>query len=194
MEGRPLDDAELVYRAQRGDVHAYEELVRRYQGIAARVAYLKTGNQAEAEDAAQSAFVKAYYALDRFEPRNPFRPWLLRIVANEASNRNRSVRRRAGLQLRLTEDRPREDAAPSPERAVLESEPRAALVKALSQLKESDRLVIAYRYLCDLSEAETAAALGCPAGTVKSRLSRALKRLKAILAAQRDELLGARYD
>jgi RNA polymerase sigma-70 factor (ECF subfamily) len=181
VEGRPLDDGKLVERAQRGDVDAYEELVRRYTGIAHRTAFLVSGETAEAEDATQAAFIKAYYALGRFRAGAPFRPWLLRIVANEARNLRRSAGRRAGLQLRLAEDRPRDDAAPSPEAAVLASEPRRALVEALGKLRETDRLVIGYRYFLDLSEAETARVLGCAPGTVKSRLSRALDRLRAAL-------------
>ena len=93
MEGRPLEDAELVDLARDGDVPAYEELVTRYQGIAHRVAWLVTRQAGEAEDAVQEAFVKAYYALPRFRRGAPFRPWLLRIVANEAHNRVRSSRR-----------------------------------------------------------------------------------------------------
>lgn len=189
MEGRPLDEPDLVRRAQRGEVDAYEELVKTYQGIATRTAYLITGQEADAEDAAQSGFVKAYYALDRFDPTRPFRPWLLKIVANEARNRRRAAGRRAGLELRLAEDRPG-DAAPSPEGAVLAGEPRAALVRALNELKEEDRLVIAYRYFLDLSEAEMAAALGVARGTVKSRLSRAMKRLRNVLGERMPELGG----
>lgn len=193
MEGRPLDDSDLVERAQRGDVDAYEELVKRYQGIAHRTAYLVTGGAAEAEDAAQVAFTKAYYALSRFRAGAPFRPWLLQIVANEARNLRRSAGRRAGLELRLAEDRRRADAAPSPEAAVLAGEPRRALVEALNELREADRLVIGYRYLLDLSEAETAKVLGCAPGTVKSRLSRALARLREALAtAERADAEGAR--
>lgn len=193
MEGRPLDDSDLVERAQRGDVDAYEELVKRYQGIAHRTAYLVTGGAAEAEDAAQVAFTKAYYALSRFRAGAPFRPWLLQIVANEARNLRRSAGRRAGLELRLAEDRRRADAAPSPEAAVLAGEPRRELVEALNELREADRLVIGYRYLLDLSEAETAKVLGCAPGTVKSRLSRALARLREALAtAERADAEGAR--
>ena len=154
--------------------------MKTYQGIATRTAYVITGQEADAEDAAQAGFVKAFYALDRFDPARPFRPWLLKIVANEARNRRRAAGRRAGLELRLAEDRPG-DAAPSPEGAVLASEPRAALVRALNAWKEEDRIVIAYRYILDLSEAEMAAALGVARGTVKSRLSRSMKRLRAVI-------------
>ena len=151
--------------------------------MAQRTAFVITGDAAEAEDAAQSGFVKAYYALDRFRAGSPFRPWLLKIVANEARNRRRASHRRAGLHLRLAEDRPEEGAAPSPEAAVLAREPREALVKAINALREGDREIIALRYFLDLSEAETAAALGVPAGTVKSRLSRALERMRPVLEA-----------
>lgn len=183
MEGRPLEDTELVERARRGDVNAYEELVRRYQELAFRTAYLTLGGAAEAEDAAQGAFAKAYYALPRFRAGAPLRPWLLRIVVNEARNRRKSAGRRANLALRVAADRPSEDAAPSPEAAALAAETRATLLDAVNQLREDDRLVIAYRYFFELSEAEMAAALGVPRGTVKSRLSRALGRLRGLLAA-----------
>ena len=178
MEGRPLDDAELVRRAQGGDVHAYEELVQRYQAIAQRTAYVIAGATGEAEDAVQEAFVKAYYALDRFRLESPFRPWLLKIVANEARNRRRTAGRRAGLVLRAGEERPSGDAAPSPEAATLEVEQREVLLDALNRLKERDRTALGLRFFLDLSEEEMAAAMDCAKGTVKSRISRALVRLR----------------
>ncbi len=181
MEGRPLEDAELVDLAKDGDVHAYEELVARYQGIAFRVAWLVARQAGEAEDAVQEAFVKAYLALPRFRRGAPFRPWLLRIVTNEARNRARSTRRREGLALRAAATAPG-DAAPSPEAAALARDEAEALAVAVGRLREPDRLVIAYRYLFDLSEIETADALGVRPGTVKSRLSRALARLRTELA------------
>ena len=156
---------------------AYEELVRRYQDIAVRTAHLISPD-GDAEDAAQDAFVKAFAALSRFRADAPFRPWLLRIVANEARNRRRSAGRRTGLALRVAEDRRPGDAAPSPEAAVLAGEQRAALLAAINGLRDEDREVIGARYLLELSEAETADALGIPRGTVKSRLSRALGRLR----------------
>lgn len=181
MEGRPLDEAELIERARSGDASAYKELVVAHQGIAFRTACLIAGNPGDAEDAAQTAFIKAFYALDRFRRNHAFRPWLLAIVANEARNKRRSAGRRSGLELRLAEGRPRDDAAPSPEDAVLDRERDRDLVDALNKLREEERLVIACRYFLEMSEAEAAAALGCPKGTVKSRLSRALKRLRVVL-------------
>src|SRR3989337_2071347 len=103
----------------RGDEPAFEELVRMYQGIAFRTAYLLTGSAADAEDAAQAGFVKAWTALPRFRRGAPFRPWLLRIVANEAHNRRRATGRQETLRLRSRAALPPDDAAPSPERAAL---------------------------------------------------------------------------
>jgi RNA polymerase sigma factor (sigma-70 family) len=181
MGGRPLEEEELVDRARNGDVTAYEQLVRMYQDLAARTAYVITGGAADAQDAAQEAFVKAYYSLGRFRAGAPFRPWLLRIVANEAINRRRSAGRQVGLALRAAEGRLQDDAVPSPEGAALAQDEHRRLVAAMNQLRPEDRLVIAYRYWFDLSEAEMADALGCARGTVKSRLSRALARLREVL-------------
>ena len=179
--GGPLEETELVRRARQGEVSAYEELVRRYQGIAHRTAYLITGQAAEAEDAAQQAFVKAYRALDRFDPDRPFRPWLLRIVGNEARNLRRSAGRRASMELALV--RQPEILEPSPEQEAVARERRELLLRALAGLNEADRQVVALRYFLDLSEAEMAVVLGVAPGTVKSRLSRALGRLRVSLAS-----------
>jgi RNA polymerase sigma-70 factor (ECF subfamily) len=177
--GRPPDsEAALVERARGGDAVAYGALVRAHQDIAYRVACLAGGSPADAEEAAQDGFVKAWRALPRFRPGAPFRPWLLAIVANEARNRRRAAGRRAGLVLRAAEHATRDAAEPSPEALALSSERRAALIAALGDLDERDRSVLTCRYLLDLSEEETAAALGCRRGTVKSRTSRALARLR----------------
>jgi RNA polymerase sigma-70 factor (ECF subfamily) len=178
VEGRPPTETELVERATRGDVEAYEQIVRAHQGIAFRTAYLIAGNAADAEEATQDAFLKAYRALGRFRRGAPFRPWLLQIVANEARNRRRSAGRRQGLELRVAAESSPGDAAPSPEGALLDAERRSALLAAVETLREEERLVISCRYFLDLSEAETAAALGIRPGTVKSRVSRALERLR----------------
>jgi RNA polymerase sigma-70 factor (ECF subfamily) len=175
-----LDDAELIDRARAGDVAAYEVLVRRYQDVALRTAHL-VAPEADAADAVQDAFLKAYAALSRFRREAPFRPWLLRIVANEARNRRRSADRRAGLALRASAIAPRDDREPSPEAMVLAGETRQALVIALGVLRDEEREVIGARYLLGLSEAETSEALAIPAGTVKSRTSRALAHLRQAL-------------
>ncbi len=188
MRGRPLDDVQLVERAQQGDVSAYEELVRRYQDLAFWAAYAMTRDPEAASDAAQTGFIKAYYALNRFRAGAAFRPWLLKIVVNEARNQARSARRRSGYELQLAGNRTG-DAAPSPEAEAVLALDREVLLNAVNRLPEQDQQALAYRYFLDLSEAEMAAALGCARGTVKSRLSRARARLRASLASERPDLL-----
>jgi RNA polymerase sigma-70 factor (ECF subfamily) len=178
VEDRPLEDDELVAQAQRGDTRAFGTLVEEHQTIAFRTAYLLTGSAADAEDAVQEGFVKAYSALGRFRPGAPFRPWLLAIVANEARNRRRSAGRRERLALRAAEDPLSGGAVPSPEAALLDAERREELLRAVNDLREDDRMAIGCRYFLGLSEEETAAALGWRRGTVKSRTSRALDRLR----------------
>ena len=185
MEGRPLEETELVERAKRGDVDAYEELVHRHQAIAFRTAYVIARLAPDAEEAAQDAFVKAYRALGRFRSGAPFRPWLLRIVANEARNRRRAGGREQRLALRAAAEGPSGDAAPSPEAAVLRGEGRAALLAAVERLPEEQRLAVVCRYFLDLSEEETAVTLGCRRGTVKSRLARGLERLRVEMEGER---------
>jgi RNA polymerase sigma factor (sigma-70 family) len=175
-------DADLVARARAGDHDAYGCLVRRHQRTALRVAYAICGSAAEAEDVTQEAFVKAYRALGGFRADSPWRPWLMRIVANEAKNRVRAGVRRH----RVTERHGALAAAPvvGPEDAALARISDEAVLRALGSLSERDRQVLAYRYVAGLSEAETATALDVAAGTVKSRQSRALGRLRAALAEE----------
>jgi RNA polymerase sigma-70 factor (ECF subfamily) len=176
VEGRPHDESTLARLAKEGDVDAYAALVRSHQSGALRLAYLICGGSSDAEDATQEAFVKAYYALDRFDTSAPFRNWLLRIVANEAKNRRRASGRRQHYELAV--DPASGGTALSPEAAVIAWEARRSLADAVTRLPPRLRDVVACRYLLELSEAETAAVLGLPVGTAKSRLSRALDRLR----------------
>lgn len=179
MEDRPPSDAALAERARNGDERAFEELVRAYQAIAYRTAYLLSGSAADAEEAAQAGFVKAWAALPRFRSGAEFRPWLLRIVANEAHNRRRSSTRREALVRRARAEGTSGDAVPSPEAAALGAESRQALLDAVNRLDERDRDVLACRYFLELTEQETAEVLCVRRGTVKSRTARALERLRA---------------
>jgi len=174
--GRPRSEATLLAHAQAGDGDAYAELVRAHQDVAFRIAMLITQDAAEAEDAAQEGFVRAWRALPRFEAGRPLRPWLLTIVANEARNRRRSAGRRSALAQRAAAEPVA--PVPLPEAAALAGSDRRELAAALERLAPDHREVIVLRFLLDLSEAECAAALGCRPGTVKSRLSRALGRLR----------------
>jgi RNA polymerase sigma-70 factor (ECF subfamily) len=178
VEGRPLDERELIASAQHGDTRAFEQLVRIHQGIALRVAYLVVRNASEAEDVTQDALVKAYRSIGRFQVESPFRPWLLSIVRHEALNRVRGNKRRDRLATQVGRDPVSGDAALSPETVVLTEEEGQRLLARIDDLPERYRSVVIHRYLLDLSEQETAQVLGVPAGTVKSRTSRALERLR----------------
>ena len=156
----------------------------RHQRAATRLAAVIAG-PSDADDIAQEAFVKAYRALDRFRPGAPFSPWLLGIVANEARNHVRASGRRSRLALRA---RVPIDTDLSPEEAAIGADRRRTLLRALDELSERDRLVLGCRYLLGLSEAETAAALDCPPGTVKSRTARALDRLREQMEQRRAAL------
>jgi RNA polymerase sigma factor (sigma-70 family) len=179
----PRLESELVTRARRGDHAAYAQLVSAHQDVAFRAAYLVAGGAAEAEDAAQEGFVKAFRALGRFRDGAPFRPWLLTIVTNEARNRRRADGRRATLALRVGDDQAvsAATAADSAEDEALARAERDDLLRAVERLRPADREIVSYRFLLGLDEAETAQAIGCARGTVKSRLSRALERLRAEL-------------
>lgn len=179
VEGRP-PDSDLVRRAQRGDDDAIRHIVTTYQDIAYRTAYLITRSREDARDATQDGLIKALGALGRFDRSKPLRPWLLRIVANEARNRARSARRRGALELRIATE-PSGDAAPSPAAELLATDGRDELLRAVNQLPDDQRLVVGLRYFAGLSEEETAATLGVRVGTAKSRHSRALARLRELL-------------
>jgi RNA polymerase sigma factor (sigma-70 family) len=170
-----------VERARSGDGAAFAALVSPQEEIAFRTAYLIARNAADAEDAVQTGLVKAWHALPRFRRGAPVRPWLLAIVANEARNRRRAAGRREGLTLRAAHELPSGGAAPSPEGRLLAAEERAELLAALERLREEDRDVLSCRYLLELTEEETAEVLSLARGTVKSRTSRALERLRAEL-------------
>jgi RNA polymerase sigma-70 factor (ECF subfamily) len=163
-----VDERELVSQARRGDEDAFAALVRPHLEMSYRVCYLIAGSAAEAEDAVQDALVKAWRALGRFRAGEPFRPWFLRIASNEARNRRRAAGRRDRAALRAG----REPAAPPPE--------RDGLLDALNELPDDARSVLVCRYVLGLSEQETAAALDVAPGTVKSRTSRALDRLREL--------------
>ena len=173
----------LVALARDGDEHAFGELVTRYQALAARVArFVAPG--VDVDDVVQEAFVKAWYAMPRFRLGAPFKPWICRIAANEAKNQIRSARRREALVLRETSASRDDRSVPPPEGQVLAREDAEALVRAMNRLGSNDRLVLAYRWLLDLSEPEMADALAVPAGTVKSRLSRAMTKLRTAIVAE----------
>ena len=172
-------DAALIEAAQNGDVASYGKLVERYQAVAHRTAFA-LGAGDDTADVVQEAFVKAYLALGRFRVAEPFRPWLLRIVVNEARNRWRWHARHRTVALPLVGE---ELSSPdqTPEQVAEEHETIRSLRHAVVDLPRHQRDVITCRYLLDLTETETAQVLRIPRGTVKSRLSRGLAALQAVL-------------
>jgi RNA polymerase sigma factor (sigma-70 family) len=174
-------DAALVASARAGDVASYGLLVARHQSVAHRTAYL-LGAGDDTPDVVQEAFVKAYLALDRFRVEEPFRPWLLTIVANETRNRWRRTSRHRTVPLSLLGEDASRSPAPSPESVAEDAETSRALRDAVAALPARQREVVVCRYLLDMAEQDTAQVLGIPQGTVKSRLSRGLKALHTALA------------
>ena len=168
-------DADLVGRVRAGDTDAYAVLVRRHAPIAMRTAAL-LGAGRDSEDVVQEAWVKAYRSLGSFRTDRPFRPWLLRIVANEARNAHRASTRRTAREDRSARLLPVELVDPAD--AVVGRDARERLLAAVGELPDKLGHVVVCRYLLDLDEASTAVVLGVPRGTVKSRLSRGLSRLR----------------
>ncbi len=172
-------EATLVARAAAGDHDAYAALVRPHEHVAYRVAVSITGWNADAQEAVQNAYVKAYRSLRRFRRGAAFKPWLLGIVVNEARNVRRSELRHERLAARAAE---RHDAAAAgADETVLAREEVTTVLDALTELSEADRLVIALRYFAQLPDAEAAALAGTSTGTYRVRLMRARRRLEALL-------------
>jgi RNA polymerase sigma-70 factor (ECF subfamily) len=180
---RSEGEADLVSRAARGDHQAYAELVRPYERLVYRVAVVITGGSSDAEEASQNGLIKAYRSLDRFTPGAAFRPWLLRIVVNEAHNVVRSARRHERLGARAREQH--DAAIAGPEDAVVAREEVESVLDALGRLSDADRLAVALRYFAELPDAEAAALTGTSTEAYRVRLLRARRRLKTILEGSR---------
>jgi RNA polymerase sigma-70 factor (ECF subfamily) len=181
--GGAIDDADAVARSRDGDLDAYAVLVARYTLRAHRAAWL-LGAGEDADDVVQEAFVKAFRGLPKFRAGEPFAPWLLSIVANETKNLLRSRHRRNALTLRLSALEPDGATPDTPFDEAVAGERRAKLLAAVNALPDRERQVLICRYFLDLSEAETAQVLRWPLGSVKSRTSRALGRLRGLVPAE----------
>jgi RNA polymerase sigma-70 factor (ECF subfamily) len=145
-----------------------------------RLAYLLIGDTDEAEDIAQEAFIRAFRMLHRFDPERPLRPWLLRITSNLARNHLRSAGRYLGALRRLSRSDMDEKVASAEEEHWQRWEARA-LWQAVRRLSVKDQQVIYLHYFLDLPVADVAETLSIPPGTVKSRLHRALERLREVI-------------
>lgn len=181
-EPQAADDGQqkLILRAGQGDTTAWETLVGQYQEAVFRLAYLLLGDADEAKDVAQETFIRAFRALDRFDSTRPLRPWLLRITTNLAYNRRRAVARYLAALQRLVRLAPEEPLTPAPDET-LPREDTSMLWQAVRRLNSVDQEIIYLRYFLELSVAETAEVINMAPGTVKSRLSRALERLRRVV-------------
>lgn len=185
------EEAALVARARAGDVAAWEALARRHQEPVFRLAYLILGDPDDAEDVAQEALIRAYYGLGRFDAARPLRPWLLRIAANLARNRRRSLGRYLGALQRFFQSEVADRAAAAPG---LDRQEANRLRQAVGRLRPAAQDIVYLRYFLELSEAEAAEALSIPRGTAKSRLHRALADLRALIETDYPDLRDALGD
>ena len=173
-----MDETTLVRRAANGDAAAWEPLVLAHQQAVFRLAYLLLGDADDAEDIAQETFLRAWNYLKRFDPTRPLRPWLLSISANLARNRRRSAGRYVSALMRAFRDEPKEIAIE--EKSAQHSDANE-LWHAVQKLDLPDQQIVYLRYFLELPVAETADVLQIAEGTVKSRLSRALEKLRKII-------------
>lgn len=173
---------ELIIRAATGDASAYEQIVHVHQEAVFRLAYLIVGDAQDAQDVAQETFIRAYRELHRFDTSRPLRPWLLQIAKNLSRNRRRAAGRYLAALQRAFMHMPRSaQVAASAESDVDQRWEAQVLWDAIRELPESDQEVIYLRYMLELSTQEAAEVLGVQPGTVKSRLSRALGRLRGVV-------------
>lgn len=179
MAGDGRDERAWVRGAQAGSASDLEALFRAHWPRAYRAAYLVVHDAAGAEDVAQEAFLAAVRALDRFDSRRPFGPWLHRIVVNRAIDwaRARALRREVGAAEAVA-------AAPAPEAGHVAARPSEDVLAALASLTPDHRAVIVLRYLLEYSPGEISRILELPRGTVNSRLRRGLDSLQGLIAKE----------
>lgn len=179
-------DDSLVAKGRAGDRAAIEELFRRHHGVSQRVAYRLLGHEADAHDAVQNGFIKAYRHLADFDGRSGFRTWLLRIVTNAALDLGRSRRRRAMLSFSDSE----EDESGARSEPAIDDDPSLllrrqdlakALNAALDKLGGEKRATFVLFVEAGLSYEEIAEVQGTPIGTVMSRIYYARQKLQSYL-------------
>jgi len=174
LEGPEAEDRELVLRSRAGDRTAFGVLVRRHQRRIFGLALRLLRNPDDADDLVQETFLRAWRALDRFDPERPLAPWLLRIATNRALTALQAGKRRATEE--LDERIPAPD--PSPEEHTERRRLHARIRRAAAELPEEQRAILALRVGESLSYCEIADVLDIPVGTVMSRLARARETLR----------------
>lgn len=176
-----MDEPTLIRHAMNGDATAWEPLMLAHQQAVFRLCYLLLGDPDDAEDVAQDTFLRAWKHLKGFDGTRPLRPWLLSIASNLASNRRRSAGRYFAALMRAFRDEPTPVRIEEKSAQHLEA---SELWHAVQTLDTNDQRIIYLRYFLDLPVDETAQVLQIAEGTVKSRLSRAMEKLRKII--QRD--------
>ncbi|MDX6480461.1 MAG: hypothetical protein QOG85_971 [Gaiellaceae bacterium] len=173
---RESSDRDLVRRARRGDRDAAADLFRRYWRDAWRAAFAITGRRALADDVAADGFERAFAALDRFDERRPFGPWLHRIVANRALDILRMERRLSA-----------EELPDTPDVAPVRAADDRSLLTVVADLPLERRVAVVLRYGVGMTPKQIAETLDVPVGTVNSRLARALEQLRESLEVEHVE-------
>ena len=196
MGQTPQEDRELIERSRRGDVNAFDKLVRRYERTIYNVAYRLCGSHDDASDIAQEAFVRSWNNLKSFRGDAQFSTWLYRIVTNVFLDDRKKKRARVTVSLEESVDldensvaRQFEDKAPGPATLAEGEERRWILERAIQTLPEAQRVIIVMYHQQGLAYEEIAEITHLPIGTVKSRLNRARLALRDRLG-QQAELFG----
>ena len=174
------DQENIIARARRGDADAFEQLVAAYRDQVFRLALRMCGNEADADEVAQEAFLSAWKALPNFRGDSRFSTWLYQLTSHAAIDLMRREKRQIAAE--DIADVSAADPGPSPQQQAEQSETRQVVRDAVLQLTPEYRQIVVLRYLEELSYEEIGAALKLPAGTVKSRLNRAKAQLKDILS------------
>ncbi len=174
----PAED-DILARCQAGEQEAFGVLVERYRDVVFRIVCLMTNDRPLAEDLTQESFVNAWRGIRSFRIGSPFRPWLIRIAINRVQSHRRR-RQLVSMPLSTADTRAPSDE-PSPERRAESAATREEVRRALASLPDDQRHVLVLRYYSELSVPEIARATGWREGTVKSRLHRALGRMRSLL-------------
>lgn len=188
-----MNETELIQKACQGNQAAWSALLKMHEAAVFRLAYLLLANADEAADVTQAVFVRTFRTLERLDPSLPLRPWLLHVTKNLARNRHRDVKRYLAALTRWWSQSP-ESIDPGPGALLQQQWEARTLWLATRRLKRTDQEIIYLRYFLELSIAETAEVTGIAPGTVKSRLSRAIGRLRQVIERDFPELKEVRVE
>src|SRR4051812_20525091 len=185
----PIEESELVKRARKGDLNAYDQLVQRYQERIYATVYHMTSNHEDANDLAQEAFIKGFQALKSFKGGSSFYTWVYRIAVNKTINFLKQRKNRSQMSLNDLDFNAEHDpdlvaliSDKTPRREAALSELQEKLNEGMQKLSESHRLVVTLHDVQGLSHEEIATIMGCNIGTVRSRLFYARQQLQAHLS------------